>query len=114
MKATRNLTIATAMSGVLAVFALQANADSTTEVVADSVASPSQVAVDVSDLDMSSATGQQALHYRLANAAEQVCGHSDLRRAGSVAQAARNAECYEQSLSRALSKVTASAVASTN
>ncbi|EED30828.1 hypothetical protein NOR53_63 [gamma proteobacterium NOR5-3] len=114
MKAFRKVTIATAVSGLWLVMAVQANAESTTEVIADSITTPTQVAVNFSDLDLSSAAGQEALHYRLARAAEQVCGHSDLRRAGGVAQAARNGECYEQSLSRALSNVNAAAVASTN
>ncbi|MFT4768534.1 MAG: UrcA family protein [Glaciecola sp.] len=114
MKALRKVTIATAVSGMLAVVALQASAESTTKVVADYIATPTQVAVNFSDLDLTSAAGQEALQYRLASAAEQACGHSDFRRAGSVSRAARNDECYEQSLSRALSKVTASSVASTN
>lgn len=114
MKALRKVTFATAVSGLLAVVALQASAESTTEVVAHSITTPTQVAVNFSDLDLDSSAGQEALQYRLARAAEQVCGHSDIRRAGGVAQAARNAECYEQSLSRALSNVHSSAVASTD
>jgi len=112
MKAIRSVVIATAVSGFLAVTALQVNAESTTEVVADSVATSTQVAVNFSDLDLSSAAGQEALQYRLARAAEKVCGHSDVRRAGGVALAARNGECYEESLSRALSNVISATVAS--
>ncbi|WOJ96684.1 UrcA family protein [Congregibacter brevis] len=114
MKTFKKVGIAAVVSGFFAVSALQANAESTTEVTADSVGTSSQVSVNYSDLDLNSAAGQKALHYRLATAAEKVCGHSDSRRAGGVAQAARNEDCYEQSLSRALSKVSASAVASTN
>ncbi|WP_439100440.1 UrcA family protein [Congregibacter sp.] len=114
MKSIRRVLFATAVSGVLAAFAVQASASSITEVIADSVTNPTQVAVNFSDLDLDSATGQKVLHYRLARAAEQACGHSDIRRAGSVARAARNMDCYEQSLSRALSKVNASAVAAAN
>ncbi|WOJ93259.1 UrcA family protein [Congregibacter variabilis] len=114
MKALGKVTIATAISGFLAVAALPASAESTTKVVADSIAAPTQVTVNFSDLDLDSSAGQVALQYRLAHAAEQACGYSDIRRAGGVAQAARNAECSEQSLSRALSRVTSSAVASTD
>lgn len=114
MKSIQRVIFATAVSGALAAFAVQASAGSTTEVIADSVTSPAQVAVSFSDLNLDSVEGQKALHYRLARAAEQVCGHNDIRRAGGVAQAARNEDCYERSLSRALSKVNASAVASAN
>ncbi|MFK8043351.1 UrcA family protein [Congregibacter sp.] len=114
MKSFKKVGIAAVVSGLFAVSALQANAESTTEVIADSVGASAQVSVSYSDLDLDSVAGQKALHYRLATAAEKVCGHSDIRRAGGVSQAARNEDCFEQSLSRALSRVTASAVASTN
>lgn len=113
MKAAQNLTMFTATAGLLAIMTAQANAGSgTTEVVAGSVTAPTEVAVNLSDLNLNSVDGQTTLHYRLARAAEQVCGPGDIRRAGSVSLAARNDECAEESLSRALSKVTASSLVS--
>lgn len=112
MKTVRNVMMFAATAGLLATMAVQASAGSTTEVIADSVTAPRSVAVSLSDLNLNSVEGQKALHYRLARAAEQVCGPGDIRRAGSVSLAARNDECAEESLSRALSKVTASALVS--
>lgn len=113
MKILSKLTISTAVSALAAVLALPASADGTTAVVADRVSGSSSMVVELSDLDLGSPAGQQALQYRLAHAAQQVCGHSDVRRAGSVARAARNGACYEQSLSRALSEVNSATLAST-
>ena len=112
MKSLRTYTLAAAC--IIAGTAFQANAGSITEVTANAVTDKQEATVDFTDLDLSSPQGQEALHYRLSRAAEQVCGPSDVRKAGSVAQAARNASCYKESLSRALSDVNTSAVATTN
>ena len=114
MKVTRKTTIASAVFGMLAGMAVQASAETVTSVTADAVTEKTQRTVSIADLDLTSPEGQEALHYRLARAAEQVCGPSDLRQAGSIAQANRNRDCYRQSLSEAMAEVNQSAVASTN
>lgn len=114
MKILSRTAIITATIATFAGAAMQAHAQSDTRVVAPSPAALQQKVVSYADLDLQSPEGQQALHYRISKAAEQVCGASDVRRAGSVARAARNAECYEQSISRAMAKISASAVASIN
>ena len=93
---------------------MQANAEDVTEVTAESYGNHEQRVVNYADLDLTSVEGQEALHYRISRAAEQVCGSTDMRQAGGLAQAARNQDCYEESLSRALSQVNNSAVASAN
>lgn len=114
MKNLRNTVLVTAAVGMLAAASIQANAQSGTRVVAPSPAGFHKQVVSYADLDLQSPEGQQALHYRISNAAEQVCGASDVKRAGSVARAARNSQCYEQSISRALSRISVAAVASLN
>jgi UrcA family protein len=114
MKILTRKVFATAFAGSLAVAALQASADSTTEVTANALTQPSTVVVNVADLNLNSAEGQAALMYRVSNAAEQVCGARDARSAGGVAQAARNADCYQASLDRALSSLAPGTVASLN
>lgn len=113
MKAVRNSGLAAAVVGIMAITALPASADSVTEVTASSVVEAQQIAVDLTDLDLTSVEGQRTLHFRLANAAREVCGSSDLRRAGSVRMANRNQSCFEESLSRAMAAVPNSQVATT-
>jgi UrcA family protein len=112
MKILTRKILAMALTGSLAAVALHASADSTTEVTANALTQPATVVVNVADLNLNTPEGQSALLYRVSNAAEQVCGARDVRSAGGVAQAARNADCYEASLDRALSSVAAATVAS--
>jgi UrcA family protein len=91
--------------GLMSALATGVNAHSITEVTATSLGQHSQVTVNVADLNLATPEGQQALHYRLSRAAEKVCGSANLRRAGSAGQAARNGDCHEQALSRAVSEV---------
>jgi UrcA family protein len=110
---TRNI-FATAFAAALAAATQQATADSTTEVTAHALTTPASVVVDVADLNLNTPEGQAAFLYRVSNAAEQVCGARDARSAGGVAQAARNADCYQASRDRALSSIAPATVASVN
>ena len=114
MNLIRNIALASAAIFAFAGMTLTAQAESTTKVTAEPVAQTQQATVNFSDLNLNSAEGQETLYYRISNAAKQVCGSQDVRQAGGVAQAARNEDCYQQSLSRALAEVNNSAVASTN
>jgi len=112
MNTLRSTIMGVSVFGLLTAGALQANAESITEVTAPVVAEPTEVRVGFDDLDISSAEGMETLHYRLANAAREACGSSDLRRVGSLQIANRNQECFESSLSRAMSDIPATQVAS--
>lgn len=114
MKTIRNTVIATAIVGIFAGAAMHASAQSTTEVFGASMATKVEKTVNIADLNLNSAAGQEVLHRRLSRAAEQICGPTDYRRAGGLAESNRNRECAKQTLSRSLSKVYAAAVASTN
>jgi UrcA family protein len=114
MKALRSSIITTAVVALLAGTALQASAQDSTNVTAQSLQKVQSVTVDISDLNLNSPKGQEVLLNRISRAADQVCGARDTRRAGDLAQASRNRACYKASMSRAMSKVSASAVASAN
>ena len=114
MKTIRHTAIAVAAFCAAAGTTFQAQANEVTEVVTSSARAPQQLAVNFGDLDLSSAKGQEVLYYRLSRAAEAVCGSDNVRITGSVSQATRNASCHDEALSRALSEVHRTAVASTN
>jgi UrcA family protein len=115
MKTLRSRLISTAAAGVLAAMALNASAQSTTEVTARTLGTPEQITVNFADINLHTPQGQKALLARISRAAEKVCGVRDLRKTGGVYQrASRNAGCYEESLSRAMSRINNAAVASTN
>ena len=112
MNILRNTIMGVSVFGLLTAASLQANAESVTEVTAPVVAQPTEIRVSFDDLDLTSAEGMETLHYRLANAARQACGSSDLRRVGSLQIANRNEVCFEASLSRAMSDIPAAQMAS--
>lgn len=85
---------------------------SETKVSANRVAK--EVAVDYTDLDLNTPQGQEKLYYRISRAAKQICGPTQSRMAGGLSQAAENRACYKESLSRALSEIPNTAVATTN
>jgi UrcA family protein len=91
--------------------AMSAAAQDVTEVHAGSEYEWKTVTVGIGDLDLNSAAGQEKLNFRLRVATEEVCGSANPRRTGSVALAARNADCQEASLVRALASVNRGAVA---
>lgn len=113
MKAVKSGILAAAVFGAAALLAGPASAESVTQVIANQVAEPQSIAVSYDDLDLTSAAGQETLHYRLANAAREACGSSDWKRVGSLAVASRNQSCYEESLSRAMSDIPTTQVAAT-
>ena len=114
MKSLQRNALAAAAFCAVAGIAFQAHAGGVTEVVTSSARAPQQQAVSYADLDLSPAKGQEVLYFRLSRAAEAVCGSDDIRVTGSVSQATRNANCREEALSRALSQVHSTAVASAN
>jgi UrcA family protein len=111
MKVLRTTTIAVSVFGLLATAALPASAESVTRVTASAIAQPTQVTVGFEDLDLTTAKGQETLHYRIASAAREVCGSNDLRRVGNLQIVNRNQACYEESLSRAMSAIPSAQVA---
>ena len=111
MKALRTLATTTAVVGLLAGTALQASAQSTTEVTAKRLQDQRSVAVNFADLNLDSPEGQEVLYNRIARAADEVCGPRSTRRAGSLAQASRNRTCYKETISRSMSKISSSALA---
>ena len=114
MKALRTSVIAAAVVGLLAGTALQASARSTTEVTANRLLDEQSVVVNFADLNLNSHKGRDALYNRIARAADKLCGARTLRRAGNLAQVARNKACYKETISRAMSEIRATAVAVVN
>lgn len=111
MKSRRTSIITAAVVGLLAGTALQASAQSQTEVTADRLQDAQSVAVNVADLNLNSPRGQEVLYSRIARAADEVCGARTTRRAGSLAQATRNRTCYKETISRTMSDISVTAVA---
>ena len=68
--------------------------------------------VSYEDLDLTSPKAQETLYYRISRAAEQVCGPTNLREAGGLARAVRNADCYEAAVFEAMAAVSLPTVAS--
>ena len=114
MKTVAKTLISTAFAGALATAAASASAASVTTVTAEPPRDSVSVTVSFEDLDLTSEKGQETLYYRLSRAAETVCGSANVRETGNLGHAARNADCQDAALSRALSEVNASAVASTH
>ena len=107
--------LTTAALGMMSGLAAQASAGGVTEVTASQPGEAVQVVVEVADLNLHSSAGQEVLAARISQAAEEICGSSNPRVAGGVSMAARNKECQrdtvDRALSRALSEVSRSAVA---
>ncbi len=100
---------------VAASVSMSAAADNYSETTVSTSAEGLQtMTISYADLDLSTAAAQETLYYRLSSAARKVCGSSDVRRTGSVRQAAENKSCYENTLAQALSQTTASQVATTD
>lgn len=75
------------------------------ETVETTAPAPQETTVAYGDLDLASPKGQATLAYRIERAARQVCGATDLRRAGSLALATRNSACVEQAVDAATRQV---------
>ena len=63
------------------------------------------VSVNFSDLDLSSTEGQEVLEGRLKQAAKSVCGSTNVKIAGSLANARANRACFKAALADAKASV---------
>lgn len=63
------------------------------------------VSVDTAPYNLSSAAGQEMLYSKLQRAAEQVCGETDLRKAGSLEQALQARACIRDAVDGAVEDV---------
>jgi len=90
--------LGSALSGVVA-------AGEQTSVSADRLPSTARVAVDYTDLNLRHTAGRDILENRLERAAEQVCGSTELRVAGSLRNAMRNKTCQHHAVEHALDRV---------
>lgn len=61
--------------------------------------------VTYADLDLTAAHGREALAQRVNRAAQNVCGPTDHRLAGSLRAAARNRDCAREAFDNAMSRV---------
>ena len=108
-----NRTLASAVIGIAAGFALNASAESLEVIqVTTTQEGLQQASIPYGDLDLSTGKGQEAVYFRISAAAEQVCGSRVPREAGGITQATKNKVCYERALSEAMSQLSATQVAS--
>ncbi len=115
MKNVINRTLASAVIGFAAGFALNASAENyEVTQVTSTQEGLQQAAISYADLDLSSAKGQETMYFRISAAAEKVCGSSNPREAGGITQATENKVCYERAMSEAMSQLNASQVATIN
>ena len=108
-----NRTLASAVIGIAAGFALNASAESLEVThVTTTQEGLQQATISYEDLDLSTSKGQEAMYFRISAAAEQVCGSKNPRDAGGITQATENKVCYERAVSEAMSQLNATQVAS--
>ena len=112
MKNVINRTLASAVIGIAAGFALNATAATLeTTRVTTSMEGIREAAVSYSDLDLTSTNGREALEARIARAAEQVCGSKHARKAGGVRFAAENKRCFDRAVDQAMAQLPVNQVA---
>ena len=70
-----------------------------------------QITVSYDDLDLKTDRGQEALHYRIVNAADAVCGSRNPREAGGARQVSDNKACFKRAISEGKSQTSNSQVA---
>ena len=108
-----NRTLASAVIGIAAGFALNASAESLEVIqVTTTQEGLQQATISYDDLDLSTSKGQEAMYFRISAAAEQVCGSKNPRDAGGITQATENKVCYDRAVSEAMSQLSATQVAS--
>ena len=113
MKNVINRTLASAVIGIAAGFALNASAENfEVTQVTTTQEGLQQATISYDDLDLSTSKGQEAMYFRISAAAEQVCGSKNPRDAGGITQATENKVCYERAVSEAMSQLSATQVAS--
>lgn len=61
--------------------------------------------VTYTDLDLTAEQGREALTHRVARAAQNVCGPTDHRLAGSLRAATRNRDCAREAFDNAISRI---------
>lgn len=105
-------TLAFGACSTVAFAATAATAHEDTLVLAKGMEAAS-VRVELSDLNLDTAQGQQVLHQRISAAAREVCGSTDYRAAGGLRQAANNRACHASAFAEAVSQVGAERVAAT-
>lgn len=66
--------------------------------------------VSYADLDLSDPDGKEILNRRLRNAAADVCGSPDIRKAGSIRQAHENKSCSHHAVANAEQQAASSQV----
>lgn len=104
--------LCTAVFGIAASMSGIASADSYHETVVSTSAEGLRTAtVSYADLDLSNAKARDTLHYRIKNAARQVCGSAYRSHAGSLAQASKNRSCYNDAMEDAMRSLAAGKVA---
>ncbi len=83
-----------------------AYATSETRVVAPKLTGEETIKyVSYADLNIASDTGMAVLMSRIETAADEVCGSSHYRRAGSFSRARLNAQCQKEAIEEALSQL---------
>ena len=114
MKNIIHRTLASAVIGIAAGFAMTAGASTLeTTRVTTSMDGIREAAVSYSDLDLSSASGREALEARITRAAEQVCGSKHARKAGGARFAAENKRCIDKAVDQAMAQISTNQVAAT-
>ena len=115
MKNVINRTLASAVIGIAAGFALNASAENfEVTQVTTTQEGLQQATISYDDLDLSTTKGQEAMYFRISAAAEDVCGSSNPRDAGGITQATENKVCYDRAMSEAMSQLNATQVATIN
>ncbi|MFV8818913.1 UrcA family protein [Haliea sp. E17] len=64
--------------------------------------------------ELTTSEGRARVEQRIRRAAEDVCGHSDYRRSGSLHVSAKREECYDRAVDAAMSQIGADQVATTD
>jgi UrcA family protein len=106
MKTVNSKLIAGLVAGALAGAAITANAgEFAGETVTTVAANEHRVTVAFDDLNLGSIKGQEVLYQRISQAAEAVCGSSDLHRVSGLGLASRNADCAENAIERAMTQI---------
>ncbi|EEB77221.1 MAG: UrcA family protein [Halioglobus sp.] len=69
-----------------------------------------QVTVSYADLDLKTDRGQETLYYRMARAADTVCGSRNPSKAGGARQVSQNKACFKRAMGQGLAQTSTSQV----
>lgn len=92
---------------------MNASAGSVSETIVHGQVLPTET-VTFKQSELATAEGREAVEKRVRNAAENVCGPTDYRIAGSLSRSAKNKECQSQAVAQAMTQITNDSVASIN